>query len=142
MLISFDFDGTLHSEGRPLATGMSLLHWHAARGDCVIIVTSRNERHELPSWWETYEPNRVLVQAFVDRHRLPISGIVFCNHQPKAATLTRLTVDRHYDNEPFEAELCVQAGIHCVLLPEESHAASDYRRRRLDARSLLALRHG
>ena len=41
MNVSFDFDGTLHRDGRPLWPAMGLLRWHHDAGHRVFIVPKR-----------------------------------------------------------------------------------------------------
>lgn len=116
MNVSFDFDGTLHRGGRPLWPTMRLLRWHHEAGHQLMIVTTRTEAHERPSWWQVHEPNRVLVHAFLRRYRLPVRGIAFTSHQPKAATLIRNAINLHYDDDPTEEAAAVGTGVHIVLL--------------------------
>ena len=70
MNVSFDFDGTLHRDGRPLWPAKGMLRWHHDAGHCVSIATTRTESHERPSWWRIHEPSRVLVHGFIKRYRL------------------------------------------------------------------------
>ncbi len=116
MKVSFDFDDTLHHEGRPLWPAFLLVRWHASRGDRVIIITTRTASHERPIWFTRHEPLRVLVAEFVKHHRLPIREVIYTTHRAKAAFLVRHKIDLHYDNDPLEVRLANQAGIKAVLL--------------------------
>ena len=60
MNVSFDFDGTLHRDGRPLWPAMGLLRWHQQTGHRVMIVTTRTESHEHAAWWRVHDPHRPL----------------------------------------------------------------------------------
>jgi ribonucleotide monophosphatase NagD (HAD superfamily) len=114
MNVSFDFDGTLHRDGRPLWPAMGLLRWHHDAGHRVIIVTTRTEAHERPNWWRTHEPNRVLVHGFIKRYRLPVKDVIYTSHQPKIAMLIRLEL--HYDDDPAEEAAAADTSVHIVLL--------------------------
>jgi acid phosphatase class B len=114
--VSFDFDGTLHRDGVPSEPTLALLRSHTKAGDRVLIVTTRTESHERRSWWTIREPNRVVIREFVAQHRLPVQAVVFTAHQPKAATLARLGIALHYDNDPAEIALAAEIGIRAVLL--------------------------
>jgi len=116
MNVSFDFDGTLHRDGRPLWPAMGLLHWHHDAGHRVIIVTTRTESHERPSWWHIHEPSRLLVYGFIKRYRLPVKHVVYTSHQPKIATLIRHGIELHYDDDRTEEAAAVGTGVHIVLL--------------------------
>ncbi|MCA9100053.1 MAG: hypothetical protein KDA63_02825 [Planctomycetales bacterium] len=116
MNVSFDFDGTLHRDGRPLWPAMGLLRWHHDAGHRVIIVTTRTESHERPSWWRIHEPDRVLVQRFLRRYRLPVKHVAYTSHQPKIDTLIRKGIELHYDDDPAEEAAAVGTGVHIVLL--------------------------
>ena len=116
MNVSFDFDGTLHRGGRPLWPAMGLLRWHHQAGHRVMIVTTRTETHERPSWYRAHEPDRVLVHEFVRRYRLPVKEIAFTWHQPKVAMLLRNGIDLHYDDDPGEEAATIGTDVHVVLL--------------------------
>lgn len=116
MKVSFDFDGTLHRDGRPLWPAMGLLLWHHQAGHRVMIVTTRTEAHERPSWWRIHEPNRVLVHGFLRQYRLPMKHVVYTAHQLKVATLVRNAIELHYDDDPAEEAAAVGTGVHIVLL--------------------------
>ena len=116
MNVSFDFDGTLHRDGRPLRPAMGLLRWHHDAGHRVIIVTTRTEAHERPSWWRAHEPDRVLVRKFLTRYRLPAKDVVYTSHQPKIASLICHGIELHYDDDPAEEAAAVGTGVHIVLL--------------------------
>lgn len=116
MNVSFDFDGTLHREGRPLWPAMGLLRWHHDIGHRVIIVTTRTESHERPSWWCIHEPNRVLVREFIKRYRLPVNDVAYTSHEPKITTLIRHGIELHYDDDFSEEAAAVGTGVHIVLL--------------------------
>ncbi len=81
-----------------------------------MIVTTRTESHERPSWWRIYEPDRVLVHAFIKRYRLPVKHVVYTSHQTKIATLIRDSIELHYDDDPSEEAAAVGTGVHVVLL--------------------------
>jgi len=116
MNVSFDFDGTLHRDGRPLWPALALLRWHHQSGHRVIIVTTRTESHERPAWCRVHEPDRVVVREFVKRYCLPVKDVVFTAHQPKAATLIRNGIELHYDDDPNEVALATEAGVRVVFL--------------------------
>ena len=116
MNVSFDFDGTLHRDGRPLWPAMGLLRWHDQAGHRVMIVTTRTESHEHPKWWRVHEPNRVLIYEFVRRYRMPVKGVSFTSHQPKVATLVRHRIELHYDDDPAEEVASVGTDVNIVLL--------------------------
>jgi acid phosphatase class B len=116
MNVSFDFDGTLHCDGRPLWPAMGLLRWHLGAGHRVFIVTTRTESHERSGWWQIHEPNRVLVRAFLRRYRLPVRQVAYTSQQPKVATLIRHDIELHYDDDPAEEAAAVGASVHFVLL--------------------------
>ena len=116
MNVSFDFDGTLHRDGHPLWPAMGLLRWHQEAGHRVMIVTTRTESHELAAWWSVHEPNRVVVHEFVRRYRLPVQGVAFTAHQPKAATLVRNGIELHYDDDPAEEVSAAGTDIQVVVL--------------------------
>ena len=116
MNVSFDFDGTLHRDGRPLWPAMGLLRWHHQTGHRVMIVTTRTEAHERSAWWRVHEPHRLLIRSFIRRYRLPVQRIVFTSHQPKSTTLVRHRIELHYDDDPAEEAAAVGTGVHIVLL--------------------------
>lgn len=116
MNVSFDFDGTLHRDGHPLWRSLALLRWHDQCGHRIVIVTSRTESHEKTEWWHLHEPDRVTIDAFLSRYRLPIGGIFFTEHQPKAVMLQRQGIELHYDDDPEEVALAQAAGVQSVLL--------------------------
>ena len=89
MNVSFDFDRTLHCDGRPLLPALILLRWHHRMVHRVMIVTTRTESHEDPTWSRVHEPNRVVVREFLKRFHLPVHGVAFTAHQSKVATLIR-----------------------------------------------------
>ena len=116
MNVSFDFDGTLHRDGRPLWPAMGLLRWHHETGHHVMIVTTRTESHEQPTWWRAHEPHRVLIRDFLRRFRLPALNVAFTSHQLKVTALIRNGIDLHYDDDPVEETSTAGSGIHVVLL--------------------------
>ena len=116
MNVSFDFDGTLHRDGRPLWPAIGLLRWHHDAGHRVIIVTTRTKSHERPSWWRIHEPDRLLVHGFIKRYRLPVKHVAYTSHQPKIDTLIRLGIDLHYDDDPAEEAAVCGTGVHIALL--------------------------
>lgn len=116
MNVSFDFDGTLHRDGRPLWPSLALLRWHNQCGHRVVIVTTRTESHEESEWWRIHEPHRVAIAAFLLRYLLPVQNVFFTQHQPKAETLTRHAIELHYDDDPREVAVAQALGIQSVLL--------------------------
>ena len=116
MNVSFDFDGTLHRDGRPLWPCLALLRWHDQCGHRVVIVTTRTYAHEEADWWHVHEPNRVTVDAFLSRYRLHVGNVIFTDHQPKADTLLRHGIELHYDDDPLEVTSAQAAGVQAVLL--------------------------
>ena len=116
MNVSFDFDGTLHRDGRPLWPAMGLLRWHHQAGHRVMIVTTRTEAHERRSWWRVHEPQRVLIHEFIRRYRLPVNAIDYTSHQPKVTALIRIGIELHYDDDPAEQAAAVGTDVHIVLL--------------------------
>ena len=116
MNVSFDFDGTLHRDGRPLWPAMGLLRWHHQSDHRVMIVTTRTESHERPSWWRVHDPNRVLIRDFLRRFCLPALNVAFTSHQPKVAALIRSGIELHYDDDPAEEAAAVGTGVRIVLL--------------------------
>ena len=116
MIVSFDFDGTLHCDGRPLWPALTLLRWHHRMGHQVMIVTTRTESHEDPTWWRVHEPDRVVISEFLSRYRLPVHDVVYTSHHPKAATLARHRIELHYDDDPNEVDLATALGVQVVQL--------------------------
>ena len=116
MNVSFDFDGTLHRDGRPLWPAMGLLRWHHQSDHRVTIVTTRTEAHERASWWRVHEPHRVLIRDFLRRFRLPALNVAFTSHQPKVATLIRNGIELHYDDDPAEEASAAGSNVQVVLL--------------------------
>ena len=116
MNVSFDFDGTLHRDGRPLWPAMGLLRWHHQADHRVMIVTTRTESHERSAWWQVHEPHRLLIRSFIRRYRLPVQRVVFTSHQPKAATLVRHGIELHYDDDANEFASAAETGVQVVLL--------------------------
>ncbi len=116
MNVSFDFDGTLHRDGRPLWPAMGLLRWHHQSDHRVMIVTTRTESHERPAWWRVHEPRRLLIESFIKRYSLPVQRIAFTAHQPKAATLVRHGIELHYDDDANEFASAADVGVQVVLL--------------------------
>ena len=116
MNVSFDFDGTLHRDGHPLWPSLALMRWHTQCDHGVWIVTSRTERHEKSDWWGIHEPDRVVIDRFLSRYRLPVRGVIFTAHQPKADTLLRQGIELHYDDDPEEVATALAAGVQSVLL--------------------------
>jgi acid phosphatase class B len=116
MNVSFDFDGTLHRDGRPLWPSLALLRWHDQCGHRVIIVTTRTQFHEDADWWRAHEPDRVVIGRFLARYRLPVTDVIFTEHKPKADTLAQRGIELHYDDDPQEVALAQSAGVQTVLL--------------------------
>lgn len=116
MNVSFDFDGTLHRDGKPIYATLALLRWHDQRGDYVLIVTTRTESHEQPAWWQLHEPHRVVVADFIARHCLPVQSVIYTAHERKAASLAHHRIDLHYDDDPVETAAAELIGIRAVLL--------------------------
>lgn len=116
MNVSFDFDGTLHRDGHPLWPSLALLRWHEQCGHHVVIVTTRTRSHEDATWKRDHEPDRVIVDEFVSRYRLPVRGVFFTEHQPKAKKLAQYGIELHYDDDPEEVSVAQAVGIQCVLL--------------------------
>ena len=116
MNVSFDFDGTLHRDGEPLWPTLALLRWHHRAGHRVMIVTTRTESHEDPTWWRVHEPDRVVIGEFLSRYRLPVHDVVYTSHHPKAATLARHRIELHYDDDPNEVAMAADTGVQVVLL--------------------------
>ena len=73
------------------------------------------DQRESP-WWTAHEPDRVVIDKFLSRYRLPVRGVIFTEHQPKADTLLRHGIELHYDDDPREVALAQAAGIQSVLL--------------------------
>lgn len=116
MIVSFDFDGTLHRDGHPLWPSLALLRRHEQCGHHVVIVTTRTRSHEDSAWQRDHEPDRVIVDDFVSRYRLPVRGVFFTEHEPKANTLVRHGIDLHYDDDPDEVTAAQAVGVQSVLL--------------------------
>lgn len=116
MNVSFDFDGTLHRDGKPLWPAMGLLRWHHQLEHRVIIVTTRTESHEHPTWWRVHKPRRVLIADFLARYRLPVLIVIYTSHQAKAETLVRRGIELHYDDDPNEVAMAADAAVQVVLL--------------------------
>jgi len=116
MNVSFDFDGTLHRDGRPLWPAMGLLRWHHQSDHRVMIVTTRTETHEHPTWWRVHEPRRVLIADFLARYRLPVQSVIYTSHLAKAETLVRRGIELHYDDDPNEVAMAADTGVQVVLL--------------------------
>ena len=95
---------------------MGLLRWHHDVGHRVIIVTTRTESHERSSWWRLHEPDRVLVDRFINRYRLPVEHVAYTSHQSRIATLVRHDIELHYDDDPAEEAAAFGTGVHIVLL--------------------------
>ena len=116
MNVSFDFDGTLHDDGRPLWPALALLRLHHQAGHRVMLVTTRTESHERAAWWQVHDPSRVIVREFLRRYRLPVQSVAYTSHQPKIATLIRHRIDRHYDDDPDEVASASETGVQVVQL--------------------------
>ncbi len=116
MNVSFDFDGTLHRDGRPLWPSLALLRWHDQCGHRVVIVTTRTQAHEDGDWCRVHEPDRVTIATFLLRYRLPVGCVFFTEHQQKVETLLRHGIELHYDDDPLEVTAAQAAGIQTVLL--------------------------
>ena len=116
MNVSFDFDDTLHRDGEPLWPTLALLRWHHESDHRLMIVTTRTESHEDPTWWRVHEPDRVVISEFLSRYRLPVHDVVYTSHHPKAATLARHGIELHYDDDPNEVDLTTALGVQVVQL--------------------------
>ena len=116
MIVSFDFDGTLHRDGEPLWPTLALLRWHHQLGHRVMIVTTRTEAHEHPTWWRVHDPRRVVIADFLARYRLPVQSVIYTSHQAKAMTLVQRGIELHYDDDPNEVAMAADAGVQVVLL--------------------------
>lgn len=101
-VVSFDFDGLLHLEvdpdgnpydyydedlepNKPL---MLRLRQEHARGHDIWIVTARNEGRMTRT-----------IEYFVDKHNLPVSGIIGTSGGDKAESLREIGAFRHYDDK-------------------------------------------
>lgn len=115
MLISFDFDDTLIDELGAFDSVIQILLGHAQAGDRIVIVTSRNPAHELREYKRVSHPCRVLVRDFIKEHALPVEAIYFTSHHPKGPLLALLGVKVHYDNDRFEIQPAVDAGVEIVM---------------------------
>ena len=116
MIVSFDFDGTLHRDGDPVLPALTLLRWHDQRGDSVLIVTTRTKSHEALEWWQSHEPQRVLVAEFIASHHLPIQSVIFTAHERKATSLAHHGINLHYDDDPVEIAAAEAIGVRALLL--------------------------
>ena len=116
MIVSFDFDGTLHRDRKPLWPAMGLLRWHHQSHHRVMIVTTRTEAHEHPTWWRVHDPRRVVIADFLARYRLPVQSVIYTSHQAKAATLVRRGIELHYDDDPNEVAIAADTAVQVVLL--------------------------
>ena len=116
MIVSFDFDGTLHRDGEPLWPTLALLRWHHQLDHRVMIVTTRTEAHEHPTWWRVHDPRRVVIADFLSRYRLPVQSVIYTSHQAKAKTLVRRGIELHYDDDPNEVAMAADIDVQVVLL--------------------------
>jgi len=125
MVVSFDFDDTLLLT-RPCADWgtvgagpnkpmLAALREHAAGGDAVIIVTTRNESRDAEAH-KGMGPSRTPVSVFVALHGLPVDSIHFTDGEHKAETLVALGVSKHFDDDDDELALLPE-GIEGVLAP-------------------------
>lgn len=116
-MVSFDFDATLTvevwdpSEMDVLVAGpnheiIAKLREHAARGDEVLIVTSRLTRFDKGE-----------VAAFVAEHNLPVTDIHFTEGEDKVPTLLRLGVTLHFEDDQVQIDTMPES-IEVVQVPE------------------------
>lgn len=111
-IVSFDFDDTLCMEdGTPNVTMIELVKSYYLKGFKCIIVTARNKKHETVTWIRKNNPKRISVQAFIEKHKLPIVECHFLNHAPKGPRLRKRGVAIHYDDRENEIQSAIDFGI-------------------------------
>jgi hypothetical protein len=104
VLVTFDFDDTLcATNGVAIESGVARAQGHLARGDRVLVVTSR--RFSADSQEE--------IHGFLEEHGLAGVRIIHVGDD-KGPTLLELESGLHYDDDPHEVRLCEQLGVPCV----------------------------
>lgn len=102
-IVSFDFDGVLHSSlipgtthpesfwdsdsWKPRLDMHQKLREEAADND-VVVVSARDSGMEDAMW------------EFIQKHNLPVKAIYVTNDRPKWSTLQKIGAIRHYDDSP------------------------------------------
>ena len=122
-IISFDFDGVLHSDVHPGTihpidydtsdlTPYKSMHQklrREAQSHKIIIVSARNRDGSMD-------------QAAIDFckiHNLPISQFFFTSGGQKISILKQQKVIRHYDDDPRMASQLMGTGIEFILVPPQ-----------------------
>jgi hypothetical protein len=97
-LVSFDFDGVLHSEvnginpidfkKKDLNPNLEIIKKlkDEAKNNIIIIVSSRDDE------------DRDIIDYFIKKHKLPVVKIITTNNYPKSPYLKHFNVARHYDD--------------------------------------------
>jgi len=100
-IVSFDFDGVLHSEvnginpidfkKKDLNPNLGIIKKlkEEAKKNIIIIVSSRDDE------------DKKIIDYFIKKHKLPVSKIITTNNYPKSPYLKHFNVLRHYDDNIF-----------------------------------------
>ena len=122
-LYSFDFDNTLiryHTleDGDveylgPHEENIALLKDLAARGNKVIIVTSRSKRKGPKMPWDDAPSPEEVIQKF----SLPVDEVYYTHGNLKADKLMELGVSKHWDDDEDEVAAAMAIGIEAELVP-------------------------
>jgi len=124
MKVSFDFDDTLQSSLEPDRNFPmnnwhgainrnieELVHFHANRGDEVIIVSTRYD----------IEENKQEIEEFIKIHKLPIKDIFLTNFKWKRNTLKRLKVDMHFDDNLDELKRLKHTSVKGIHVKDQKY---------------------
>lgn len=132
-VVSFDFDGVLHTDVYPGT--IHPINWEnadltpneemfrkmreEAAGNTIVVVTGRDDV-DLNTVWE-----------FIHNHRLPVTQVYTTNNRQKLPVLKHLGVIRHYDDNPMMAYELDDSGIEFILVrPKPSAKAIEAARGR------------
>lgn len=123
MRISFDFDGTLSDEFDDSINPQkeeiqALAKKYVQDGHDVCIITKRYDTSNR----ELGKKNEYL-EVFHLASVLGIKNVHFTNREWKFSTITKLGIERHFENSEYEVELinqaCKECGHKCVVVPVE-----------------------
>lgn len=118
-VVSFDFDGVLHSDVYPGTTHPidimgatdwtpnekihDILRMESQAGNKIIIVTSRHNvvmKKDVVMKKSEWVPVFDYIVKFLRKYNLPVSQVQFTNDTKKLPFLRKLGVIRHYDDNP------------------------------------------
>lgn len=116
MVVSFDFDGVLHSDMWP-GTCDPINFWTAdlePRHEWIEVMRQEAEDYPIVIVTARAPSMEDVIWQFVEEHDLPVERVFCTDNQPKSAILLAIGAIRHYDDAPSVWADLERAGIEVI----------------------------